>query len=253
MKISIITATYNSGTTLRDTIESVLNQTYKDIEYIIVDGVSKDNTLEIAREYESRFEGRMRIISEPDKGIYDAMNKGIAAATGDVVGILNSDDLYNGDNVLEQIVNSYSQNANIDGIYADLYYVAQNDISKVVRHWKSCKQKSFAKGWHPAHPTFYLNRSLYEQFDTFDLSYSLAADFELMLRYLEKYHINVKYIEAPLVRMRLGGATSKNISNIKKGNIECIRAFKKNGIYAPWYYPIYRLVPKLKQFFHKQH
>jgi len=249
MRVSIITVAYNSAATIRDTIESVINQTYPDIEYIVVDGVSKDNTIDIVKEYEPEFKGRMRWISEPDNGLYDAMNKGFAMATGKIVGIINSDDLFSDKQAVEKVVCKFKMNDPVDCVFADLFYVAQNDTNKIVRYWKTGKKKSFAKGWHPAHPTFYVKKEIYDRCGTFDLQFKLAADFELMLRLVEKDRISMVYLPEPLVKMRLGGATSKNLTNIKKGNLECIQAFKKNEIKVSVLYPLYRLLPKLKQYF----
>ncbi len=249
MKISIITVSYNSASTIRDTFDSVLSQTYSDIDYIVVDGNSKDNTVDIIKEYEPKFNGRMRWVSEPDKGLYDAMNKGILMAEGDVVGIINSDDLFAEPDAIKKVMDVFDNNPESDAVYANLFYVAQDDTSKVVRHWISGKQRSFKRGWHPAHPTFYAKKDIYQKFGVFDLDYKFAADFEIMLRFIEKGHIKLTYLPDTLVRMRLGGATSKNLTNIKKGNIECIRAFKKNGIKVSPLYPLFRLLPKLKQFF----
>lgn len=249
MKISLITVTYNSAETLRDTIESVLTQSYSDIEYIIVDGLSKDNTIDIVKEYEPQFMGKMRWVSEKDSGLYDAMNKGFIMATGDIIGIINSDDLLAEDTAIEKVIQHFIINLTADAVYADLYYVSQIDVSKIVRHWISGKQRSFKYGWHPAHPTFYVRNEVYKRCGLFDLEFKFAADFELMLRLIEKYHICLVYLPVPLVRMRLGGTTSKSLSNIKKGNMECVKAFKKNDISISVLYPIYRLVPKLKQYF----
>ena len=184
MKISIITVTYNSADTLRDTMDSVLRQGYTDYEYIVVDGASKDGTVEIIREYESRFEGRMRWVSEPDRGIYDAMNKGIAMATGDVVGLLNSDDFYASDDILSTIADAFSCPDAPDAIYGDIHYVDEVDITKVVRYYSSRKfaRESMLAGYMPAHPSFYVRRECYEKYGTFDTSYRVAADFENLLR-----------------------------------------------------------------------
>lgn len=249
MKFSLVTVTYNSAQTLRDTITSVLSQTYQNIEYIIIDGLSKDDTVEIIKEYEPQFNGRMKWFSEKDYGLYDAMNKGFRLATGDVIGIINSDDLIAQPDAIEKVMKCFQSDDSVDAVYADLYYVAQNDTSKIVRHWVSGKQKSFAKGWHPAHPTFYVKREMYQKYGLFDLDFKFAADFELMLRLIEKEHIKLHYLPEPLVRMRLGGTTSKSFGNIKKGNIECIKAFKKNEIKVSVLYPLYRLLPKIKQYF----
>ncbi len=249
MKISLITVTFNSGGTLRDTIQSVLSQTYYDIEYIIVDGHSQDNTVDIIKEYEPLFHGRLKWISEKDQGLYDAMNKGFKMATGEIVGIINSDDLLAESGVIGKVIDCFKDHKDIDCVYADLYYVSQHDTSKIVRHWITGKQRSFSKGWHPAHPTFYVKRDIYSKYGLFDLDFKFAADFELMLRLVEKEHIKTFYLPEPLVRMRLGGTTSKNLTNIRKGNIECLNAFRKNGIPVSVLYPFYRLLPKLKQYF----
>lgn len=247
MKVSIITVTYNSASTIQDTIESVVTQDYSNVEHIIVDGASKDNTMNIIKSYGDKIS---RIISEPDKGIYDAMNKGIKAATGNIIGILNSDDFYTTTNVISRIVAEFMSDKTIDGVYSNLYYVKQDDPSIIVRHWisNSFKQRSFFRGWHPPHPTLYLKKEVYEKFGIFNLDLPLAADFELMLRLFEKYNIRTKYIDYTSIRMRLGGATSKNWTNIKNQNFECMKAFKINGFKAPVLYPIYRLVPKLLQY-----
>ena len=249
MKISLVTVTFNSGKTLRDTIQSVLSQSFTNIEYILIDGSSQDNTVDIIKEYEPYFNGRMIWVSERDNGLYDAMNKGICMSTGDVVGIINSDDLLIDSEVIGKVAKCFERDTNIDAVYADLYYVEPNDISKIVRHWISGKQRSFKYGWHPAHPTFYVKKEIYRRWGLFDLDFKFAADFELMLRFIEKYNIELAYLQEPIVRMRLGGVTSKNISNIKKGNIECINAFKKNNIKVSCLYPLFRLLPKLKQYF----
>lgn len=249
MVISIITATYNSSQTINNCITSVYDQTWKDIEHIIIDGASTDNTLEIAQSIPNRI---TKVISEPDQGIYDAMNKGIRHATGDIIGILNSDDLYQNSQVLEKIAKFFITKE-VDCVHADLYYVKQNDINQIVRHWKTCDYvpEAFKRGWHPAHPTFFIRREIYEKYGLFNLDFALAADFELMLRFLERYKISSAYLCEPIVRMRLGGATSKSLKNIYKQNIECYKAFKLNGIKVSPLYPFYRLLPKLKQFLHE--
>lgn len=252
MKISIVTATYNSGRTIRDTIESVLHQTYKDYEYIIVDGCSKDGTLDVVKQYMPQFEGRMRYVSEPDKGIYDAMNKGFKMAKGEILMLINSDDLFARHDALEQVVKAFEEHPEVDGVYADLYYVSQNNINNVVRVWKTGEQKPMRRGWLPAHPTFYVKRVCYEKYGYFNLSYPLAADFELMLRFVEKHHVKLYYLQEHLVRMRLGGATSKSLKNIYKQDVETIEAFKENGLSGGNItYLIWRYIPKVKQFFRK--
>ncbi len=252
MKISIITATYNSGKTIRDTIESVLKQSYTDYEYIIKDGGSKDTTLDVCREYVTRFAGRMKIISSPDKGIYDAMNQGFKAATGEVLMLINSDDLFAREDAVELVVKAFENHPEVEGVYADLYYVSQNNTDNIVRVWKTGKQKPMRRGWLPAHPTFYVRREVYEKYGYFNLNYPLAADFELMLRFVEKHQIKLHYLPEYLVKMRLGGATSKNIQNIYRQDVETLRAFKENNLPGgSIMYLFWRYLPKIKQFFRK--
>jgi glycosyltransferase involved in cell wall biosynthesis len=248
MKISLITVSYNSAYTIRDTFESVLNQSFEDIEYIVIDGASKDSTIDIIKEYEPKFNGRMKWVSESDSGLYDAMNKGFKMATGDIIGIINSDDLFASDDAIANIINAFNENPDKDCVYADLFYVSKENTSKIIRKWVSGKQRKFRYGWHPAHPTFYLRKRIYERYGYFNLHFGFAADFELMLRFVEKYQVSMVYLPKPLVKMRLGGKTSKNILNIIKGNRECVMAFKENGINVSFLYPLYRILPKFKQF-----
>ncbi len=252
MKVSIVTATYNSSKTVEETIKSVLNQTYKDYEYLIIDGMSKDNTLDLVRKYEPLFEGRMKVFSEKDKGIYDAMNKGFHRSTGDVLMLINSDDLFAKQDAIELVVKEFEKHPEADGVYANLYYVSQNNIDNIVRVWKTGEQKPMRKGWLPAHPTFYVKRECYEKYGYFNLTYPLAADFELMLRFVEKHHIKLQYLPEYLVKMRLGGATSKSIQNVYRQDVETIRAFKENGLPGgSFMYLFWRYLPKVKQFFRK--
>lgn len=252
MKISIVTATYNSSKTVEDTIKSVLMQSYKDYEYIIIDGVSKDHTLDIVKKYEPLFEGRMKIFSEKDKGIYDAMNKGFQKATGDVLMLINSDDLFARPDALNLVVKEFEKHPETDGVYANLYYVSQNNTDNIIRVWKTGGQKPMRKGWLPAHPTFYVKRECYEKYGYFNLNYPLAADFELMLRFVEGHKIKLTYLPKYLVKMRLGGATSKNIQNIYRQDVETIRAFKENNLPGGnIMYLFWRYLPKIKQFFRK--
>lgn len=252
MKISIVTATWNSGKTVEDTVKSVLSQTYKNYEYIIIDGLSKDNTLDIVRNYEPQFEGRMKIYSEKDNGIYDAMNKGFQKATGDVLMLINSDDLFARPDAVEMVVREFEKHPEVDGVYADLYYVSQNNINNIVRVWKTGQQKQMRYGWLPAHPTFYVKRECYQKYGYFNLKYPLAADFELMLRFVEGHGVKLTYLPEFLVKMRLGGATSKNLKNIYKQDVETINAFKENGLSGGnIMYLFWRYLPKIKQFFRK--
>lgn len=250
LKISVVTVCYNSEKYIRTAIESVLGQTYKNIEYIIIDGASKDQTMDIVNSYGDRIQV---VVSEPDKGIYDAMNKGLKLASGDYVAVLNSDDFYTDYQVIEQVVRRLLE-AKTDSLFADLIYVEELNPEKSVRYWKSndFKKGSFKLGWHPAHPTFFVKKSIYEKYGYFNLSFKLASDFELMLRFLEKYHISSCYLDLPIIKMRLGGATNKNIKNIFNQNIECYKSFKINDLSVSVFYPFLRLIPKIKQFFTKK-
>lgn len=246
MKISIITATYNSAKTVRNTLDSVLAQTHQDWELIIEDGVSSDNTLDIVREYEGLCKGRIRVFSEKDNGLYDAMNRGIERATGDVIGILNSDDFYHDEHVLEDI-NRAMDGQPVECVYGDLKFVQSNNTKKVVRIWKGSQHRSgaFLKGWHPAHPTFYAKRDSFIKYGAFDTTFDVSADFELMLRFIEVYGLRSRYIDRYFVKMRIGGESTGSIMNIIKGNRGVIRAFKKNGFTPPKLYLVRRLLPKV--------
>jgi len=249
MKISIITTTYNSAVTVKDTLQSVNAQTYHNIEHIIVDGASKDNTLDIVREYGKRV---AKVISEPDKGIYDAMNKGIREATGDIIGILNSDDVYASESVLANVMRLFDDE-NCDGVYGNLNFVRATNLNEVVRLWKSSPYKptGFSKGWHPPHPTFFVRKEIYNNYGLFDISLDVSADFELMLRFIEKYKIDVCFLDEVLVKMRYGGESTGSIKKIIAGNKNIMKAFKKNDLDVSYLYPFYRLLPKLKQFITK--
>lgn len=224
LKISIITVCYNSEKTIIDTLTSVSSQIGVKIEHVIVDGASRDRTLDIVKQYPHV----AKLISEPDKGIYDAMDKGITLATGDVIGTLNADDYYANNHVLEDVANIFT-NQSVEACFADLVYVDQHDTSKIVRYWKSRDYVPglFKSGWMPAHPTFFVRKSVYERFGMFDLNYKIAADFELLFRLIEQNNIKTKYLPKVLVKMRLGGTTNKSISNIMLQNKEIIAILKK--------------------------
>jgi len=250
MKISIITVVLNNKSYVEDCINSVLNQKYNNVEYIIVDGGSTDGTIDIIKKHAKSIQ---IWISEPDQGIYDAMNKGIKIASGDVIGFLNADDVYYDSDVLVNIA-SVMKNSHTDACYSDLVYVDKNNLNKVVRYWRSCEFQTgfFRKGWVPAHPTFFARKSIYDQYGTFDLSYKLAADFELMARFLERHKIRVKYIPMVSVKMRVGGTTNKSLTNIVKQNLEIFRAFKKNNIKI--FYPLFltnKFINRVHQFYLK--
>lgn len=215
---------FNSAATIGQTISSVANQSHLDIEHIVVDGQSNDSTMQIVLSSPSV----SKHVSEPDSGIYDAMNKGIKLCTGDVIGILNADDFYADNQVLQKIVAVF-QDASIDACYGDLLYVDQFNTEKIIRYWRSSSYSpgKFKNGWMPAHPTFFVRRRFYEEFGQFDLSYKLAADFELLFRFIEIHRVRTKYLPDILVRMRMGGATNKSIGNIVNQNKEILRALKQ--------------------------
>ncbi|MEM5830910.1 MAG: glycosyltransferase family 2 protein [Candidatus Aenigmatarchaeota archaeon] len=243
MKISIITPSLNSEKTIEETIKSVLSQTYKDIEYIIIDGGSKDKTIEIVDKYRDKIS---KIVSEKDKGIYDGMNKGIKLATGEIVGILNSDDLYFDESVIENVMKVFKENK-IDCLWGDLVYF-KDDPNKFIRVWKGGNYRPgiFKTGWVPPHPTFFVKKEIYEKYGYFRLDFPVAADYELMLRFLEKYRVKGYYLPKFLVKMRAGGNANK-LKNIIKGNLECIRAWKVNGLKMPFYTPFFRILRRIPQ------
>lgn len=230
MKVSIITATYNSAETVRDTIESVLQQNYKNIEYIIIDGGSKDSTLDIVKSYNGRI---AKVVSESDKGIYDAMNKGIRLATGDIVGILNSDDFYTSDDVIPTIVEEFKKEK-VDAVYGDIHFVSPDDLNTCVRYYSSkIFQPSYMRfGFMPAHPSFYVKRECYLKYGGYSLDYKISADFDLLVRFINKYKITCKYLPMDFVTMRRGGASTAGIRSKITLNEENIRACKKYGIYT---------------------
>lgn len=243
MKISIITATYNSAATIRDCIQSVNSQTYNNIEHIIIDGASKDNTLEIINNLPNRV---TKIVSEPDKGIYDAMNKGIKAATGDVIGILNSDDFFTSDNIIEIVVENF-KNCDIDALYGDVHFVNPDDITKSVRYYSSAifKPSLFRFGFMPAHPSFYMKRECYEKYGLYSLDYKIASDYDLLIRYLHREKIKYKYINKDFVTMRTGGVSTENFNSIVTLNKEIVRACKKYGIYTNLFILSFKYLYKL--------
>ena len=246
MKISIITATYNSSLTLRDTIESILRQDYKDIEYIIVDGNSRDNTLDIIKEYAPRFEGKLHWISEPDDGLYFAMNKGISLATGDYIGILNSDDFYTSTDVVSTIVDTIER-FKVDAVYGDIHYVNSKDLGHPVRYYSSSSFKRWQMrfGFMPAHPSFYCKRSCYQKFGSFDTEFKIGADFENLLRFIFVKNITTKYIPKDFVTMRVGGVSTSGFTSHRLIFRDHMRAYKKNNVYSNICFELCRYVYKV--------
>lgn len=247
MKVSIVTVCYNSAETIENTLISVISQSYPNIEYIVIDGQSTDATLEIIGRYKSKL---AKVISEPDKGIYDAINKGIQLASGELVGVLNSDDFYVNGSVIEEVVNTLQQK-NADCVYGDLQYVDRQNTDLVKRNWVSGKyeQGLFYKGWMPPHPTFFIKNECYKKYGYFNLKLKSAADYELMLRMLHVHQIKAAYLPKVLVKMRVGGKSNISLMNRIKANREDKLAWNINGIKPRFYTLLMKPLSKLGQFF----
>lgn len=246
MKITIITVTYNSASTIEDTVKSVVGQDYPEVEYIIIDGKSTDTTLKIVEQYEEQVS---KVISEKDEGMYHALNKGIDMATGDLIGILNSDDIYTSSEVLSKVVNKMNKEGS-DVLYADLEYVHPENLKKVIRHWHSgeYEQGKFKKGWMPPHPTFFVKKEIYERYGKFNTEFKSAADYELMLRLLHKYKVKPAYLPEVIVKMRTGGKSNVTLINRLKANMEDRRAWKVNGLKPGPFTLLFKPLSKLGQF-----
>lgn len=248
MKVSIVTITYNSEKTLKDTIESVLSQDYDNIEYIVADGLSKDGTVDILKSYGDKISW----VSEKDSGIYDAMSKGVARATGDIIGIINSDDFYPDNQVISRVVDKMSSTG-ADAVYGDLQYVDFEDTSKQIRLWISGEydKSRFLNGWMPPHPTFFLKREAYEKFGLFDPTFKSAGDYELMLRMLYKHNLKAVYIPQVQMKMRAGGVSNVSLKNRWRANREDKRAWQINGLEPNWYTFIVKPLSKVFQWLKK--
>lgn len=248
MKISIITVCRNAQATIGDALRSVAEQTHADVEHIIIDGASTDNTLDVIRANGGRVS---LLLSEPDNGIYDAMNKGIARASGDVVGFLNADDFYADSSVLESIARGFSDET-VDVVYGDLCYVRKDQPQEIVRYWRSSDYRpgKFKHGWCPPHPTFFVRRRYYQQAGGgYDTSFTLAADLELIVRCLEVKRLRSVYLPQVLVNMRLGGETNRSVTNIIRQNREILRALENNGVKASALgFALGKLVSRARQF-----
>lgn len=243
MKITVVTVCRNSAATLRDTLESVLAQSWTGYEYLVVDGGSTDGTCDMLRDFEERFHGRLKWISEPDSGIYDAMNKGIRMSSGDVIGFLNADDYYQDSGVLEAVAGAFAQHGT-DAVHGNLHYI--NGDRKVVRTWRGTDYRpgSFQRGWCPAHPTFYCRKACFTRYGGFDPSIGSAADFELMLRFIEKNRISTAHIDRNMVFMRTGGSSTAGLRAILRNTRQNKQAFRKNSLSCPWHYGVTRLLAK---------
>ncbi len=248
MKISIITTSFNSVSTIRDTLESVRNQDYADVEHIIIDGRSSDDTLRAIAD----FPHVSRILSEKDNGIYDAMNKGLSLASGELIGILNSDDLYVDGTVLSSVAEVFGDKS-VDICYADLQYVQKDDLEKVIRTWKAgaFNSRSFYYGWMPPHPTVFVRRRVYEKVGNFNCNLKTAADYELLLRIFVKNKFNIKYLPKTIVKMRTGGASNASLGNRFRANREDRLAWEENQL-KPYFFTLYlKPLRKITQFIFK--
>jgi glycosyltransferase len=248
-KVSIITVCFNSDLTIEDTIISVVSQNYDNIEYIIVDGASTDNTLSIVNKYQDSI---AKIVSEKDNGLYDAINKGISLATGDIIGILHADDFYVNDSVINKVADVFSQKK-VQTVYGDLQYVQRDDVAKVTRNWKSgaYTHGMFCKGWMPPHPSFFVLKECYEKYGVFNTALRSAADYEMMLRLLHKHRCTTYYIPEVLVKMRVGGKSNVSILNRIRANREDKKAWIINGLKPGLFTFIRKPLSKLGQFFNK--
>lgn len=228
MKVSLITVSYNSEDTLEDTIKSVISQDYPEIEYLIIDGKSSDGTLAIIEKYKHRI---AKVVSESDQGMYDALNKGIEMASGELIGILNSDDFYIDKSVVSDIVLKIREKK-ADACYADLVYVDRLDLKNVKRYWKASRYRMnhFKWGWMPPHPTFFVKKECYNKYGKFNLNLISAADYELMLRLIHKHQISLAYLPRVIVKMREGGLSNTNILSRLRGNREDQKAWRINGL-----------------------
>ncbi len=247
MKVSIITAVYNNRTYISDAIESVLAQDYEQLEYIVIDGGSTDGTLEVIRQYENKISV---LVSEPDRGLYDALNKGLKLATGDVIGFLHADDMYAKPTAVSQIVETF-QLQGCDTAYSDLLYVEAEDTAKIVRYWQAAAytEDSFLKGWMPPHPTFFVKREIYQRYGSYKTDMRISADYELMLRLLHKHHVSTAYLPEITVKMRTGGVSNASLLSRWKANMEDRMAWEVNNL-KPYFYTLYaKPFSKLLQYF----
>ena len=231
--VSIITVSYNSEKYIQDTLKSVINQSYDNIEYIIIDGGSTDNTLDIIRKYEPIFNGKLKWISEADNGIYEAMNKGLNKTKGDIISFLNSDDIYAYDKVLKDVIEVFQQEK-CDACYGNIAMVKRDNLNKISRLWITNPNSYFSKpkfGWIPAHPSFFAKKNLYDKYNGFDTRFEIAADFDLICRFVSKHNIKLSYLNKILIKMRIEGTSNNNLKSIIKGNKETFLSLKKNNVF----------------------
>jgi len=242
MKVTLITVCYNSAATIRSCFDSVLTQQGVDLEYIVVDGGSKDGTVDLLKDYEPKFNGRMRWISERDRGMYDAINKGIKMATGDIVGILNADDMFESANTLAHVVNCFGRvervetcrdGERVDAVYADIRFV-KDDLQTTSRYYSAKHWKPWMLQWGkmPPHPSVYIRRELFEKYGLYKLGYDIAADYELLIRYLRMAGIRTRYLSECVVRMRMGGKSTRGWKSFMTLNKEIVRGNRENGYFC---------------------
>ena len=248
MKISVITAVYNRSDTIAEAVKSVHRQTYSNVEHVVIDGASSDGTLAILENLAHEFNDFI-LVSEPDKGIYDALNKGLARATGDIVGMMHSDDYFADEMVLESVAAAFADPA-IDAVYGDLDYVAKDNTSRILRHWRSGEYRSslLSRGWMPPHPTLYLRRSVIERWGGFDTNFRIAADYDAILRYFGQGRIRAAYIPRVLVKMRMGGESNRSLSRIWLKTTEDYTALRRNGV-GGFRALLWKNLGKVSQFF----
>jgi len=249
MKLSLITPSYNSAKTIARTIESVMAQNFPDLEYIIIDGASTDNTAEIVSSFQDKI--NIKFISEPDKGIYDAMNKGVKLATGEVIGILNSDDLFDNDKILSMVGESFADNK-VDAVYGDIKYFS-DDVNVAKRYWRAgeYKEANLSNGWTIPHPSLFLRKSVYDKCGLFNTDFRIAGDYEFILRLLKIHKINVKYIPEVFVRMYDGGTSGSSLKQRSRGWQELKRAWTVNNFAVPKLFIFRRVLFKISQLLFK--
>lgn len=249
MKISIITAVKNNAATIESCITSVFSQTYEEIEHIIIDGGSCDGTLEIISKYKDKI---AKVISETDNGMYYALNKGIKLASGDVIGILHSDDFYAHNKIIENVADVFKRK-NVDSCFGDLQYVSEKNPDKIIRYWKAspCSSKKFKYGWMLPHPTFFVKKWVYEKFGCFNTDFKISADYELMLRLLVKYGISTYYMPEVIVKMRMGGLSNRSFRNLFIKSYEDYKAWKVNNLKSNFSIILLKNLIKMPQFFRK--
>lgn len=248
MKISVITAVYNRNATVGDAVESILSQTHQELELVIQDGGSNDGTLDVLRNFD---DSRIRLVSEPDNGIYHAINLGIARADGDIIGLMHSDDFFAHNQVLERVAAAFLD-PKIDGVYGDLDYVSSTNPARVIRVWRAGKYTTarLSRGWMPPHPTLYLRREVFEQWGNYDTQFRIAADYDAILRWLKKGEVRLSYLPEVLVRMRLGGESNRSLKSIVLKSLEDYRALRKNNV-GGLYTIALKNVSKINQFWQK--